>query len=262
MVFLREIKFQWRSFLIWLLGIILVLGFFLTMMPTFQKEAETLKKLFETFPQGLLDTFGIDANRIFEAEGFVAYAYSYVQLLLGILGGIYGLTVVGREKIQKMNDFLLVKPLSRQRIFVEKVLVGLLSILAFNGLMALAMRLYGNYLDLTAKSQNNISLIVLAGALIHLFFFAFTSLASVLLKQIKNPVGLATGLSFGFYLLLLLARLMGEDKLKKLTPFGYLDAMDIMGKGFPQGAALALSLISLALLLVAGWIFCHQDAEV
>lgn len=262
MIFRQELKFQWRSFLVWSVSVLVVIAAFLGVLPSFTEQADQLKKMLALFPEELMQTFNMNIETIFETEGFLGYAFGYVQLLLAIMGALYGFTVVGREKVQRMSDFLLVKPPSRWRVYFSKIALGLLSVLLMAILMLVALEVLGRSMALPEKSRQNIRLISLATSIVHLFFFALAACWATFLKRIKNPVGLACSISFGFYLTLLVLRLLDKKELARFTPFGAMDSMQLLSEGFPVLDTVIMVVLSAALIAVGAWWFHRQDVEV
>lgn len=258
----QELKFQTRSILTWTGSVILTLIIFMAIYPGFAEEAELLRDAMAAYPKALMDTIGLDPELIFEASGFVSYIYGFLQVFLAIMGALYAFQVVAREKAAKMNDFLFVKPVARLSIAAQKVLCSLIAFLVINGVIFLMYRLMADLWTIGEKNMARIHEIILGSFLLQILFFAIASVIAVTVKKIKSPVGSATGLAFGFYLVLILGRLLEKDLIKKLTPFGYVEPLEITMNGL-SGATIAwISLASLLLLALAAYIFHHRDLEV
>lgn len=258
----QELKFQTRSILTWTLSIAITLSIFMAIYPGFAKEADNLKEAMAAFPAALMDSIGLDPELIFEASGFVSYIYGFIQLFLAIMGALYAFQVLAREKTARMNDFLFVKPAARLSIALQKAACSLLAFLVINGVIFLMFQFMADLWAIGERNMERIHEIMLASFLLQILVFAIASVMAVTVKRIKSPVGSATGLSFGFYLVLILGRLLEKDLLKKLTPFGYVEPLAIIQNGLPLATIAGLSLSSLLLLALAGYIFHKRDLEV
>lgn len=260
-VFKQELKFQTRSLLYWTGSVAVVLMIFMSIFPGFAKEAETLKRALAAFPSAMFAAIGMDIETIFDAGGFVSYIYGFIQLFLAIMGALYGYTVMGREKIARMNDFLFAKPASRVAIFREKFLVSLLAFVVLHVVLFGLFQLMAYAWAIDAKNLGLINEIILGGFLLQLLMFALATLLSIVLKRIKNPIGSATGLGFGFFLVLMIGRLMEEDWIKKLSPFGYVEPLEIIKSGLTPVTVMGFLAVTMLLLALSLYLRQTQDLE-
>ncbi len=258
----QELKFQTRSILTWTISVAFALVIFMAIYPGFAEEADLLRDAMAAFPKALLDSIGLDPELIFEATGFVSYIYGLLQLFLAIMGALYAFEVVAREKVARMNDFLFVKPVARLNIAGQKILASLTAFVIMNGVIFLMFQLMAELWTISDKNMARVDQIIFASFLLQILIFAIASVIAVSVKRIKSPVGSATGLAFGFYLLLVLARLLEKDLLKKLTPFGYVEPLEIALNGLSGATALGMALAALLLLALAGYILHRRDLEV
>ena len=260
-IYLQELKFQARSIILWLGSIITALLLFMGIFPEFSREADLLKDALAAFPESLIASIGMDINTIFEASGFVSYIYGFIQLVLVIMATLYGFTLMNREKLARMSDFLYVKPLSRQRIFLEKLLASLTAFLIIHIAIVLMFYLMASLWGIESSNQAAINQMILSGLLLQILTFALTTLWGTLSQGIKNPVGSASAFSFGLFLILLVGRLMNNDVIKKLSPFGYVEPLEISAKGLSNTTSLSFCLLSLVLLTLSAIILDRQDLE-
>lgn len=258
----QELKFQTRSILIWTGSCVLTLILFMAVYPIFADEAELLSHAMAAFPEALLNSLGLDPKLIFEASGFVSYIYGILQLFLAIMGALYAFQILGREKGAKMNDFLYVKPVSRLSIFTQKTLCSFLAFLVINGVIFLTFQIMADLWSFRGENMVRINEIILASFQLQILIFAMAALLALTGKRVKSPVGSATGLAFFFYLILLLGRLLDKDILKKLTPFGYVEPLEITLHGLSGTTLAGMFLASFLLLALAAFILKRRDLEV
>lgn len=258
-VFKQELKFQQRSILYWTGSITIVLLIFMSVFPSFAKEAGPLKQALAAFPSAMFTAIGMDIDTIFEAGGFVSYIYGFIELFLAIMGALYGYTVMGREKMARMNDFLYAKPTARRSVFIQKFFVALLIFTILNGVLLIIFQGLAYTWTIDAKNLALIDQIIFGGYLLQLFMFALATLLSLVSRRIKNPIGSATGLGFGFFLVLMIGRLMDEPWIKRLTPFGYVEPLTIISKGLP--VTTIVGFLASTLLLVALSLYLWQTTD-
>ena len=258
----QELRFQTKSIIIWVATFVLLLVVFMGIFPAFAKEAATLKLAMAAFPREMFDSIGMDIDRLFEASGFVSYIYGLIQLFLAIMGALYGFDVVNREKIARMNDFLYVKPIARLSVFGQKVAAALIGFAIMNGVLFATFQLMAGSWTIDSENLLLINQIILGGFLLQLLVFALAALFGQFMRRIKNPVGSATALSFTLFLILMVGRLMDDDLIKNLTPFGYVQPLEIITNGLSLRVILAFSGLTLLLLGISAWLLSRRDLEV
>lgn len=261
-VFKQELKFQTRSIVIWAGSITAVLLVFMSIFPGFAKEAATLQKALSAFPSAMFSAIGLDIDTIFNAGGFVSYIYGIMMLFLAIMGALYGFHVMDREKIARMNDFLYAKPSARWNMFVQKLLVSLTAFLILNAVIFGLFQWMAYSWNIDARNLSLINQIILGGFLLQIFMFALATLLSIFMKRIKNPIGSATALGFGFFLVLMIGRLMDEAIIKKLTPFGYVEPIEILRFGLSPATISGFLGLTLLLLGLSMYFRQTRDLEV
>lgn len=257
----QEVRFQARTVISWAVSLVMVLLVFMGLYPGFAREADTLKEALGLFPRALLSSIGMDVDKIFEASGFVSYIYGFVQLFLGVMGALFGFQMLGREKMARMNDFLFARPVTRTSVFLQKVLVALLSFVLIHIVLYLLFHAMASAWAIDGANLTAIDQILLGGFLLQLLLFCLAGLLAVLSRRIKNPVGAASGLGFGLFLILMTGRLMDEDKVKKLSPFGYVEPLEIAVRGLSAATILGFAALSLLLLALTGLALTRQDLE-
>lgn len=261
-VFLNEGRYKLKSLAVWCASVACMLLLFMSLFPTFQDQSEAFIKTLEAFPEDMLRTLGLDVGTLFGVSGYASYLYGYVQLLLGIMGALWGITTVGREKIARMNDFLLVKPLSRTAILLQKLAVGFIGIVIINLVIYLVFLALSQWIPIDGSNLIILRDFVIGGFLLELVLFSFGTLIATLLKKIKSPVGLASTIGFGFYLTMLLQRLTEKEWLKALTPFSLADPIEMIKNGLSTTHGLLLVAIFLGLTVLTILFYQRMEVEV
>ncbi|NMB03792.1 MAG: ABC transporter permease subunit [Tissierellia bacterium] len=244
----------------WLIAILGTLGLFLTFYPAFQMGMDDLNALLQGFPPEFLLGFGLDITTFGTYSGYMAYIYTFIQLLLGILSLMSGMYLLGREKLNRTSDFLFSKPISRSKLWLQKVSVGLIGLLLINGLIGLVIYGIGIVLDL--EMDRALFQILGSSSLLQLIFFFLGALLTIIKKRVQSVTGPATSISFGFYFMLIIGRLLEDDKISRISLYGLFDPAQVQRNGIDQTNLL----ISLGLVFVlAGisyWRFIKMDLEV
>lgn len=131
-IFLNEAKKHRRgSFaLVGVLALFSVLYF--SIYPDFADDVEAVEEVFEAFPQGMMDFFGIEA--IYTIEGFIAaemYSFFWV-VLVGIYFAYISAGMIAGDIERRKMDLTLSNPVSRESILVQKVAALVVPLVVLN----------------------------------------------------------------------------------------------------------------------------------
>lgn len=229
MIFRMELRFSRKSYLTWIFSILIFLGLFMAVYPAFEKESETFRAVVENIPAALLQGFGVDLNTIFSPLGFLSYLYGIIQLLLGLSGFLFGLRLIGREKIYRSMSFLFAKPVAWTKIFLEKMAVGLISVLATNSGIYLLWLLFRQMMKLDGAG---IEQMLATGLILQLFMLILGSFFAVVVKRLENPIGLASGVTMSLYIIHIIGRVTELKFLHQFSPFYYVDPVRQLSEGW------------------------------
>ncbi len=230
-LFLRELKRNRKTFIIWtsliLLYNILVISFFPVLT-----ESKAMNSLMKDM-KGTLDFFGMgfmDFSNVLSLFG--AYSFVYLSMMGGVYAMILGSGILSREEGEKTIEFLMSKPIKRSSIVSSKLAaiffnIVLLSIL-YTGTSIIMMTL------LAKQSFNYGALmsLMLAAFLIFILFAALGIFLSTFISKPKSIVSISIGIVLGTYIIGGLSAITKEaDFLKYFSPFKYMDTKYIMDNG-------------------------------
>lgn len=261
MLFLREMRFQLRSWLLWMISFLLLIAAFMAVYPLFEKEALEFGKMMESLPPFMTAVIGVDMERMFTFDGFQAFTNTFLKLLLAVSGALWGLQICGRETIARMGEFLLCKPLPRWRMILQKILAGVTLILLFHLVLLGVFLAYKVKYEGGAHSWQSRLEASLLDFLLQLFFFALGGALGMSLKRIRNPIAAASGLGLGFFVLLILSRIARREWIARLTPFYYADQSRYITEGFSAADSLILLAAGIFLLAAGVLYFINKDVE-
>lgn len=258
-MFKRELKNNFKSFIIWTL----LLSFFLIMAyafyPTLDQGA-SFDELLEMMPEELIIALNMDIVDVNSAFGwFASEGYMMVALLGGCYAAILGSTIVLKEYSEKTIEFLISKPISRLEILKNKLLVGTTYIFLFNFVLFLL-----SLISLRLLDDLDLKLLVLFSGstlLIHYIFFFVTIFISMFFNKTKKMIGVSLGLVLGTYFLQVLSLLNERiDFLKYLSPYEYFSARHIILNEAYKTSYLLLTILIIILCLV-GVVSIYKNKE-
>ncbi len=225
-MFKFEFKNNLVSSLTWIFLGSLILILFLAFYPAFKDQSQQMMLLLENFPKQILDVMGIEIHSFLSFGGFFSYLFTYVNLLVVIFSMNIGLGLTSLEKQTKSIDFLYAKPISRMRVALNKLIVGLFYVFLFNLVLLAIIFITINQNQIT--DYKPVIHIWLGGFILSLFFFSLGFLIGTLNLKIKKTLGLSSAIVFLFFMMLLLGRMIDAQWLINLTPFGHFDFNQIL----------------------------------
>jgi len=232
-IYLRELRINQKSLMIWSVTLaalgILVMGFF----PTIAKEAEIFEKLITSMPKGLLTVFGLEKISMTDILGFYATKH-YITVTL--FGSIYTIMLssgmLSKEESDRTIEFLLSKPVDRSTIVTSKLLSFITIIIIFNILVSIVMYITLQVVKIEDFSIKLFLLLSAAPLMLHLTFASIGFLVSVVVTKSKTVLPVSLGIVLVTYFLSIVSALSEKlDFLKYLSPFKYVDAIDIITSG-------------------------------
>jgi ABC-2 type transport system permease protein len=259
-IFLRELKANRKSLLIWSLIIALLIMMAVTKFSAFAGDPEMLSML-DSMPPALLDALSMRAFNLTTLSGFYGIMFIYFGLMAAIAAAMWGSDIISKEERDKTVEFSLVLPVSRSRVITAKALAALVNCILFVlvtwGISLVAVRSYNpdqTFFDFLALEMQ-------AMFLIELIFLAVGLLLGCAMKHYKRAGSTAVAIILATYFMSILA-VMDErlDFLKYFTPFKYFDAGELFRTGQVEGIYLLLSALIIVLSVAAAyWVYNKRD---
>ena len=198
--------------------------------PSFANQGGSIEKLLKSYPDAFIKIFGIDRLDITKILHFFGMeVYLFITLLGSIYSMVLGSGIISKEEDDKTIEFLLAKPVSREKIVTSKALSVLSYILFFNVILFIAD--FG-ILEAFKTDEFNIKIFILlsiSAFLLHLTFAALGLFISVFITKARTLMSVSLGVVIGTYFLGLVSSLSDRlDILKYISPFEYVNAIEII----------------------------------
>ncbi len=258
-----ECKSQFKSFLSWTIG--LVGGFLLfvaVFYGAFMNAQAAVEQALASLPPAFAAVFGVEVKSIFTFGGFFSFANTYVGLAGAIMAAVTGLAVFAREKRNKCEDFLLVKPLRRGAVFGWKLLACVGILVVFNALyLGAVLAAYAA----NGAGPEGYARVALAGASLFFLQMVYLSIAvlyATLAKKVRSVSGTAMAMGFAGFLLMALRSLTEEEAVRWVSPLEYFSPAHVLTTGgYEAKYALTGAAIAVVCLILAFWRYCRSDAR-
>ena len=201
-MFKREMKYNFKSFIIWLL---VTLAIFLVVFLIYPSiiSSDNIKMLDEVmaiFPEEIIKAFNFDLSSMDSVYGWLkTEGFVFILLIIGSFAGILGSSILLKEENDKTIEYLHSLPVKRHSIVLSKVCVSLIYIILFIVILSIF-----NLIGLTISGEFDfseyllLSICPLFSALPIYFIILF---ASTFFHKTKKVFGLSLGFILVSYVL-------------------------------------------------------------
>jgi ABC-2 type transport system permease protein len=224
MLLRKELKDNLKSFIIWTTIITLFTVMMIAAYPSFSDDIDAVNDMIKGLPEGLLKAFNMDKITFDTAIGYFATeGYMFVSILGGCFAAITASSIISKEESDKTAEFLLTKPITRNKVVTHKIITTLIYITSLNVIISLITLIGFNLIndfDFTKW------LLISVGPLLLCYTFAAISfLLSCFIVKSRKVMTASLALVLGTYMLNIIAKLTDTlSFLKYLSPFEYVDA--------------------------------------
>ncbi len=255
-----EFKRNLKSLLLWLTIVLVLAVLMLSLFTAFDGSFDMINEYLEVFPEGFLKVFGMGPGGLDMTEAYGWYGmegYLFVVLIGGCYAGILGSSVLSKEEDDKTIEFLLSKPISRNKILLSKGLVVLINLFLFNLLMFIALTIT---FSIVAEYEFITVLMLCFGPLVLQAIFAYLAmLISVFVTKSRMVMSASLGLVLGLYFLDVIVKLYDElNFLKYISPYEFVNAVDIVNNNLIDPIYLIISLGMILFSILATWFFYNR----
>jgi ABC-2 type transport system permease protein len=258
-IFFHEIKQNRSATIIWTVALVAIAALYISIFPTIAKTAGAAD-LVKNFPEAFKKTFGITDDFFSAFPSLYALVLNLVLLTGAVQAMNLGTGVTSREVRDKTADFLLTKPVSRGSVLRQKLLAIMALLLLTDAVFlaadwGLIQALIDDPFQFRTFIVSSLSL-----AFIQSFFVTFGFLLGSALPKVKSVIAVSLPVVFGFYVFGLLDTVIGEEKIKFMTPFKFFDVHNLTaGGGYEPVTLIYLSVLVMGALVASFVVFQRRD---
>ena len=235
-LFRHEMNMGKKALLLWTAAISLLLGICILIYPEMAGQMNEISTMFADMGS-FTQAFGMDQLNFGEFKGYFGIECGNVLGMGGAMfAALLGISTLSKEEKDHTAEFLLTHPISRTRVFLEKLLAVFGQIIVMN-LIVSAVTLGVVLIIEESLPWKETLFLLLAFLLMELQIASITFGISSFLRG--GSLGLGLGLSLMLYVLNLISNLIEEGKiLKYITPYAYADSAHIFSEGTIQSSYL------------------------
>jgi ABC-2 type transport system permease protein len=259
-IFVRELKANLRSLLIWGVIVILFVTIGVSKFSAYYGNPEMLAILDE-MPPALLAAFNMQAFNLTTISGFYGLMFSYFALILSIAAAMWGSDIISKEERDKTVEFSLTLPVTRSRVVTAKTLAALVNCIGLLLITWAASLASAAQYQPDSEFYQFLGLCMLALFIMQLIFLAIGILLGCVMKRYKLASSVAVSLLLGTYFLSVISSLdKNLEFLKYLSPFKYFDAGVLLRESRFDLTFVGLSLAIILVSMVGAYLtYARRD---
>ncbi len=255
-VFIKEIKANRRSLVIWCIGIVLMIASGMGKYAGLSTSGQSLDDLLDQMPKSLQAIMGIGTFDLSTASGYYGVLFIYLVVMATIHAAMLGANIISKEERDKTAEFLFVKPISRNKVITSKLLASLLNIIIINLITLFSSVIMVQRYSNGENIMDDMIILMVGMFILQLIFLFIGTAIAAISKNSKTAASLSTGILLITFILSIAIDMNSRiENLKYLTPFKYYDAKNLMFGGGLDTDYVILSVILIAVLLSATYVF-------
>jgi ABC-2 type transport system permease protein len=253
-IFLRELKANFRSLIIW--GVIVVLFIFMaiTKFSAYEGNPEMLEIL-DSMPAALLEAFQFNAFNLTTITGFYGVMFTYFSLIATISAAMWGSDIISKEERDKTVEFSLTLPVTREKVVTSKILAALVNC------VGLLLIIWGASLAVSAQYEPDsefysfLALSMVSLFIIQMVFLSVGIFLGCAMKQYKRASAVAVSLLIGTYFLSVISGLNSNlEFLRIFSPFTYFNPATLLRESSIDVTYVILSFGITAVFIIGGYV--------
>ncbi|GAA0123589.1 MAG: ABC transporter permease subunit [Clostridium argentinense] len=258
-IFVREMKANRKSLIIWCIGVILMVAAGMTKYEVVSSSGQYMNDIISSMPKSLQVMFGIASFDLSKASGFYGVIFSYLVLMAAIHASMLGSNIISKEERDKTAEFLMVKPVSRNKVVTSKLLAAFLNIVIFNAITLISSITIVNYYAKNEKITHDIIILMIGMFILQLMFLTIGTGIAAINKNPKIAVTTSTAILLITFILSMIVDINSNlEGLKYIIPFKYYEAKNLMFGGGFDPIFLTISFIIIGVLLYITYVFYRK----
>ncbi|MEQ8154726.1 MAG: ABC transporter permease subunit [Clostridiaceae bacterium] len=260
-IFRHELKSYRNSIIGWAVSMTLLAVVYIYIFKGLGSEIENFKAFLNNMPDAVKKAFNILVDSISTLEGFYSFVFSFVILCGAIQAMNLGIAILSKELRDKTADFLMTKPVSRVQIMTSKLMAAF-SALVITNVIYLGLTISAAMVIVGTFNVKIFFLISLTMFFIQLVFMALGILISVIVGKIKSVISISLSTVFGFYILGSLGSIVGEERVRYLSPFRFFDTAYIIEHASYEMSYVVIAIVFMVAAIAGSYsIYLKKDIQ-
>lgn len=258
---LKTVRDHWRSYLIWMLGLLAMVAIQLSVYPTIRASAAGLATFLDNYPEALKQIFRMEDYT--SGAGYLSTElFSMMLPLIFIsIGASWGANASAQEEERRTADILLTLPISRAKILGTKIFAAILAQVLLATVLVLSLAIGIGFVDLSLGTSKIIAG-ALTGALLGILFNSVATFLGAAWGKRAIALGGAIGLAIAGFLFFSLAPLVDTfERITPLNPFQWTLGSRPLFDGVDVGYTTLSLVVALAFYGASLFVFKRRDIQ-
>jgi len=227
-IFLRELKANFKSLIIWSVISILftIVGF--AKFSAYYGNPQLLVIL-NDIPPALLDALNLSAFNLTTITGFLGVMFTYFALIVSIAGAMWGSDIISKEERDKTVEFALTLPVTRSKLITGKTLAAVVNCILLLVVTWVSMILSAQQYQPDSEFYTFLAWLMVALLVMELTFLSIGIFLGSAMKRYRQAGSVAVSLLLATYILSIISQLNKNlEFLKYFSPFTYFNPAAIL----------------------------------
>ncbi len=249
-IFVRELRAHRKSLIIWSIAIFFMIVSSIGKFTAYSQTGQSMNELLAQIPSSIKAVLGMGDFDLTKISGFYGMLYLYLLLMGTIHASLLGADIISKEERDKTTEFLLVKPVSREKIITAKLLASILNIVVFNLVtLILSISLMGKYAN-GEKLISEICILMVGMFILQIMFLFIGTATAAVSKHPKSAASATTAIILITFIISSVINMNSNlEGLKYIIPFEYFRAERLLNGGGFEPIFLFLSLLIITVLV-------------
>ncbi len=257
---ITEFKRNFKSLILWTSIVAGMAALMLLLYPAFKDAFANIEDFLSVYPEEFLEVFGLGDGGLDMSDfygWFGVEGYLFVNLIGGSYAAILGGSILSKEEDDKTIEFLLSKPISRDKVLLGKAIIVAVNLLILNLMVGIVL-----LIAFTIFGDLNVPVWLLfsfAPFILQIIFASLSFLISIFVIKSRKVISISLGIVIGMYVIDLISKLTEEfEYLKYITPYEYINAVTIVKDEMIKPIYLLISVLMIGVSLTCAWYFYRK----
>ncbi|KUO49071.1 MAG: ABC transporter [Desulfitibacter sp. BRH_c19] len=258
-VFIREMKANRKSLIIWSIGVFLMVASSMGKYAALSASGQSINDLLGQMPNSLKAIMGLGTFDLSTVIGYYGVLFIYLVVMATIHAAMLGANIISKEERDKTAEFLLVKPISRNKIITSKLSATLVNILVLNLVTFVSSIVMVQKYSNGESVIGDITVLMIGMFMLQLIFLFIGTAIAAISKNPKTATSLSTGILLITFILSVAIDINSRiENLKYLTPFKYYEAKNLLLDGGFDAVYVILSAVIIPVLFSTTYVFYRK----
>jgi ABC-2 type transport system permease protein len=251
-LFIREMRFNTLSLILWMVIIAVLITVTMSVYPTFIENQSKVMGMISLFPKSALEFKGV--SNIADLTSVLGFYAANNIIYMMVLGSIFSIVlssnILLKEEYNKTAEILLTKPISRTSVFLSKLSVLFLQVMFMNLIAALVGFVSMKIVHKESFPVDAFVNLAIYTFLLNLLFGAIGLFMSTLVKRPRPVTTIGIGLVLVLYFVFTISKITTEvSNIGFLSPFKFVRT-DVLSNSYTLEPFHLLYFGGLSLLLI------------